>query len=221
MNDVAFGLLALAVGALFCFRGYLAFRLMIPLWAAFVGFTFGAGIVAGAGGGQFLGSLGSWLVGFAVALIFAVVAYLVYEAAVVLAMGSIGFSLGASLMVALDVSWTWVIVLVGVLLGAILAVAAIVADLPMVLLMILSAFGGASAITTGIMLIGGALNTADLSHNSATRVADSGWWLALYLAVAVVGLAVQGRAADGWSQPMRSSWTARRGRAAQPSRQAV
>ncbi|MEZ5121190.1 MAG: hypothetical protein R2736_06405 [Solirubrobacterales bacterium] len=47
-------------------------------------------------------------------------------------------------MVALDVSWTWVVILVGVVLGALLAFAAIAADLPMVLLIVLSALGGAS-----------------------------------------------------------------------------
>ena len=45
MQDVIFGLIAIAAGALFCFRGYLAFRLIIPIWGAFVGFATGAGAV--------------------------------------------------------------------------------------------------------------------------------------------------------------------------------
>jgi len=38
VSDIILGLLALAVGALFCFRGYLTMRLVIPVWGAFAGF---------------------------------------------------------------------------------------------------------------------------------------------------------------------------------------
>ena len=75
MRDVLFGLLAIAAGALFCFAGFLAFRLVIPLWGAFVGFALGAGILATAGDEGFLRTGLSWLVGLAVALVFALLAY--------------------------------------------------------------------------------------------------------------------------------------------------
>src|SRR5574337_247157 len=124
MRDVAFGLLAIAAGMLFCFSGFVAFRIVIPLWGAFVGFALGAGIVATAGDG-FLRTGLSWLVGLAVALVFALLAYLFYEVAVVLAMGSIGIALGTSLMVALGVDWTGVIAIAAVAAGILLAVLAI------------------------------------------------------------------------------------------------
>ncbi len=44
MDDILLGLLAVAAGALFCFRGAFAFRIVIPIWGAFVGFGFGAGL---------------------------------------------------------------------------------------------------------------------------------------------------------------------------------
>ncbi len=47
MNDVVLALLAIAIGALFCFRGYLTMRVVIPIWGAFTGFALGAGLVAG------------------------------------------------------------------------------------------------------------------------------------------------------------------------------
>jgi hypothetical protein len=87
---------------------------------------------------------------------------------VILAMGSIGFALGTSLMVALDVSWTWVTVLVGVASGVLLAYAAIVVELPMLLLLVLSALGGARAITTGVMLLVGAVDTRDFTRDAGT-----------------------------------------------------
>lgn len=211
MDDVIFGLLAIAAGALFCFRGYLAFRIIIPLWGAFVGFSTGAGVVAAVTDEGFLATGLSWVVGIAAAFAFAVLAYLFYEVAVVLLMGSIGFTLGASAMVALNVEWSWVVVLVGVAAGALLALAAIVADLPMVLLVVLSALGGASAITTGIMLLTGALDTADFDTDAVVARADHDWWwYAIYVVLAVVGLVAQLRAIDRAAATMRESWAARR-----------
>ena len=43
MEDVIFALLVILAGALFCFFGYLAFRIIIPIWGAVVGFSLGAG----------------------------------------------------------------------------------------------------------------------------------------------------------------------------------
>lgn len=210
MDDVIFGLLAIVAGAVFCFRGYLAFQVVIPLWGAFVGFGFGAGMVAGIAGDGFLQTGLGWIVGLACAFVFAVVAYLFYWAAVVIAMGSIGFVLGASAMVALDVSWTWVVILVGVALGALLAFAAIAADLPMVLLIVLSALGGASAITTGIMLLVGTVNTDEFRDGAVTTDANSWWTYVVFGVLVVAGLVVQIRGAHRMRGSMREAWATRR-----------
>ena len=119
MDDVVVGLLAALTGAVFCFRGYLAMRVVIPLWGAFAGFLLGAGIVAGDGG--FLSTALGWIVGLAVAVVFGMVAYLYYEVSVLIGMTAIGFVLGTSVMVALGVTWSWVIVLSGVVLAVVLA----------------------------------------------------------------------------------------------------
>jgi hypothetical protein len=114
-------------------------------------------------------------------------------------------------MVALNVEWSWVVVLVGVAAGALLALAAIVADLPMVLRVVRSALGGASAITTGIMLLTGALDTADFDTDAVVARADHDWWwYAFYVVLAVVGLVAQLRAIDRAAATMRESWAARR-----------
>ncbi len=51
------------------------------------------------------------------ALLFGLLAYLYYEVSVVLAMSAIGFALGTSLMVAIGVTWSWLIVVIGVIAG--------------------------------------------------------------------------------------------------------
>jgi hypothetical protein len=211
MQDLILGLVAIAAGALFCFAGYLAFRLIIPLWGFFAGFAFGAGLISSITGDGFLRTLLGWAAGVVCALVFALVAYLFYEVAVVVAMGSIGFALGTSLMVALHVSWTWVVVLVGVAAGILLALLAIVVELPMVLLIVLSALGGASAVTMGVMLLVGTTDSSDFTSDGATKSIDAGWWwYVLYGALVVAGMVAQLRGAARVRGSMREAWVADR-----------
>ena len=213
--DIAFGVLLLLVGAAFCFQGYLALRLLIPIWGALVGFSVGAGLVAAVNDERFLATALGWIVGLVVAVVFALLAYLYDAVSVVLAMGAIGFLLGTSVMDAFDVQWEWLVVLVGIAAGVLLAVLAVVADLPMVLLVVLSALGGASAMVGALMLLTGAVDTDEFTSDEVIASADHDWWwTALYVVLAVAGIVVQVRATDRWRMSMRRAWEADRGRAA-------
>lgn len=207
MEDIIIGLLAILVGAVFCFRGYLAMRLVIPLWGAFAGFLFGAGIVAAGSDDGFLRTGLSWIVGLAVALLFGMIAYVYYEVAVLLAMGSVGFVIGTSAMVALGIDWSWLVILVGVLVGLTLAVVAIVAELPMLLLIVLTALAGASTVVTGAMLLSGAVETADFTQASITSELDDDWyWYVSYLVLAIAGLVAQFQAVSSLRASIRDDW---------------
>lgn len=190
MVDTAIvGLIAILVGAVFCFRGYLAMRIIIPLWGAYVGFLLGAGLVSG---GDFLGTTSSWVLGLAVALLFGLLAYLYYAVAVILGMSAIGFVLGTSAMVALGVTWSWVVVSVGVTAAVVLAVVALLGDMPMVILTVLTALAGASTIVAGVMLVFGVIELDDLGSGVTTeQLDDDWWWYALYGALAVAGMITQ------------------------------
>lgn len=213
MQEVVIGILAVVVGLAFCFRGYFAMRIIIPMWGAFAGFMLGAGIISGAGDVGFLGTAAGWIVGLVLALVFAAIAYLYYEVAIVIGMASIGFALGTSVMVALGVRWSWLIVLVGVVAGALLAFVAIVGDLPMFLLAFLTATGGASAVVAGLMLLFGTIDTADLESVATTeRLQDDWWWYAIYLALVVAGLVTQLRSVDEMRATLRESWNESGGR---------
>ena len=76
-------------------------------------FLLGAGLVDRWTGNGFVAEALGWLVGLAVAVVFELLAHTYYEVSVVLAMAAVGFVVGASLMVAIDVRWSWTVVLVG------------------------------------------------------------------------------------------------------------
>lgn len=213
MQDVIVGLLALAVGALFCFRGYLALRVVIPVWGAFAGFVLGAGLVDSITGDGFLGTALGWGVGFAVAIVFSLIAYLYYEIAVIIGMSAIGFTLGSAVMVAIGVTWSWVIVLVGVATALALALLAIIADLPMMLLTLLTATAGATTMVTGVMLLVGTLSTDDFEVASTTEtIDDAWWWYAMYAVLVILGIVAQVRDQERLRQTLRQNWESSGGR---------
>lgn len=213
MGDIVLGSFAILAGLLFCFRGYLAMRVVIPIWGAFAGFMLGAGLVSSLASEGFLVSVLGWVVGAVVALVFGLFAYLYYEISVLLAMSAIGFALGTSVMVAIGVTWSWLIVLVGLAVGVLLALVAIVGDLPMTLLAVLTALGGASVAVTGIMLLFGVISLDDFDSAATTeRLNDDWWWYAMYAGLALLGIIVQIRSTARLRASLRESWTESGGR---------
>ena len=207
MNDVVLGVLAILIGTVFCFRGYFAMRIIIPIWGAFAGFVLGAGLVS-TGGDEFLSTALSWIVGIAVALVFGLIAYLYYAVAVIIGMTAIGFVLGTTLMAALGVTWSWLIILVGVITAVVLAFIAIVGDMPMVLLTLLTALAGASAVTTGLMLLFGVIDTDGFDSTMTTEsAADDWWWYAIFIGLAIAGIITQLRENDLQQSTLRAAWS--------------
>jgi hypothetical protein len=222
MTDVLLALLAIAAGAVFCFRGYLTMRIVIPIWGAFVGFAVGAGALAAITGDGFLANVASWIAGVVVAAVFSALAYLYYEVSITITMAGVGFLLGASVMVALNITWSWLIVLVGVMAGVSLAAFAIVGNLPMVVLTLLTATGGSTAIVGGLMLLTDAIDASDLDEGSVVaRIQDDpAWWL-LYALIAVLGVgsqlkALRARRDDGIGASVRQQWRADGGNELRP-----
>ena len=205
MEDIVIGLIALIAGSVFCFRGYRAFRLIIPLWGAFTGFAVGAGAISAITGDALLAKPVGWIVGLVVGVVFALLAYLYYEVAVILTMGSLGFLAGSALMTALGVGWNWLIVLVAVAVSVVFAVFALVTNFPRIVLVIVSATAGATAMVAGGMLLVGALETADLTRAYVTeRIEDDWWWYLGYLALVLAGIFSQ--AAGNARDDARLAW---------------
>lgn len=209
MDSIVVGIIAVVIGALLCFRGYVTMRLIISLFGAFVGFLLGAGLVAGVTDSPFGQLAVSWLVGIVGAVLFGVLAYFSYQLAVIIGMAGIGFAIGTSLMAAFGVTSGLATIAVGVIAGVLLAILAITTNLPAVLLVLLTAFAGASVVTTGVMILAGAVGVNQLVGEGMADPTTTGWgWLALYAALAILGIVAQFRALRGRRQSMRRQWSA-------------
>ena len=208
MSYVLVGLVAVVSGLILCFGGRAIFRIILSVWGAFVGFTLGGAVVfAITGDPAFTTALG-WVASIVLALLFAGLAYRFYVLAVIIAIGSVGYSLGAGLGIALGATGL-VLQALGVLAALVLAGAALATNLPDILLTVLTSLTGAAAAVGGLMLVVGVAEPSDLTETSLRGfvVGQPWWWTALYVALVVVGIVVQHRAGRGDS--MRSFWPGR------------
>ena len=207
MKDVVVGIAVIVIGLAFCFYGYFAMRIVIPIWGFFAGFMLGAGATSFFDNSEFLSTVLGWILGLAVGLLFAALAYLFYEIAVVLAFASIGFTFGTAIMTGLNVDWNWLVVLVGAAIGLAFGIFAAVGHMPMVILVVFSAIAGALATTAGLMLVFNALDTEDFSNKAVVDVIDDRWWwwmVAFVLAIA--GLVTQMKAITNLRVTTREMW---------------
>ena len=193
MFSITVGIVAIIAGLIFCFRGYLAMRTAIGLWAAFVGFGLGATLFASITQQPLLTDPMSWVAAIAVAALFAWLAYAFYVAAVVIAMGSVGYGLGTSVAGLLGAP-SRMLIAAGVGAALLLVVIALVTNLPAVLLIVAAAIGGASAIVTGVALFMGLLPVSDLDPGLVAPLVEEHNWLAVvHVVLVIAGIVTQVR----------------------------
>lgn len=208
MNDVVVGLLAVAVGLLLCLRGQWALRVLLAVWGALVGLGLGGALVDRWTGDGFLTTLLGWAIGLVLALAFSLIAYLYYAVSVVLGMASMGFVLGGTLASAFGASHTWLLTIAGLAGGVVLALLAIMADLPALLLVVLSAATGASAVIGGLMLVFGSATLDEISEGTLSG-GDHVVWYVAWPVVFVVAVVVQlTQLAELRRATLRESWSA-------------
>jgi len=102
-------------GLLLSFFGYRLFLLLLPVWGFFFGLALGADTIQALLGGGFLGTVTSWVVGFVVGAVFAVLSYLFYMFAVAVIAGSLGYVVAAGVMYAIGMSpgiLVWIIAMI-------------------------------------------------------------------------------------------------------------
>jgi hypothetical protein len=192
METFLIGLFALVVGAAFWLAGYRFILFLLPIWGFFAGFSVGASAVVALFGGGFLSTTSSWLVGIVVGLIFAVLSYLFYYFAVVVLGASVGYMLGTGFMALLGFSPGFLSFVAGVFVAAILVGLVLFLNAPKLLLIGLSAFGGAATMIAGLLLMLGRIPLGTLQYGIVGSVIKGSWfWLLVWLVGASVGLVVQ------------------------------
>ncbi len=192
MQTFLIGLFALVVGAAFWLAGYRFILFLLPIWGFFAGFSIGASSMVALFGGGFLSTTTSWLVGLVVGLIFAILSYLFYYLAVTLLGAAVGYMIGTGFMALLGISPGFLSFVVGVLVAAVLAGLVLLLNVPKLLLIVLSAMGGAATMIAGLLLILGQIPLDALQYGVVGSVIKDSWfWLLSWLVAAAIGVVVQ------------------------------
>ncbi len=187
LEGILLGLVALAIGAAFCFYGFRFFLILLPLWAFLVGFAAGAQLMSVWFGDGFLATVVGWVVGFVFGAGFALISYLWYWAAVVLLAGGVGYTLGVGLMALVNITG-FLAVAIGLILAVIFAIAAIVLAVPKVLVVVLTAMGGSAMLIGGVLLAFGVISVGSLGSGVLGAVIYNNFlWGLVYIALAVAG----------------------------------
>jgi hypothetical protein len=189
------GGLVLLVGAAFCFVGYRFFRILIAIWGFFAGLNLGAAAMTALFGQNFLGTTTGWILGLVVGLLLAVLAYFFYYVAVVLLGTSVGYSLGSGLMAAFGLNNPgFLSVTVGIVFAVVLALLILLLNLPKLLIMALTALGGAVAMLAGILIMLGQVHVVGLQDGVAVALVKASWfWGIVAIVLAIGGFLAQWR----------------------------
>lgn len=181
------GMIALFFGMTLLLAGYRFFLFLLPIWGFIFGFGLGAETVQALFGDAFLSTVTSWVVGFGVAAIFAVLAYLFYFMAVAFIGGALGYALGVGLLQAIGLNFGFLVWLVGIVAAIVLAAVVLIFNIQKYVIIIATALLGAGVIVgTFLFLFGGP--TAQLLQNPV-RVAlqGSAFWTITFILLAIIG----------------------------------
>ena len=189
MWDIVLGLVAIVLGLLLVFSGLRYFFAALPILGFFFGFLVGgAGVHAIFGDGIF-STLTSWMVGFVLGLIFALVSYFWWYAGALVAAGSTGALLGTALVRAFGSNAEWLILLFAIIGFVVGFMIAFMLALPIYIVLVNTAFAGATVVVTGFLMVIDKVDRADLGYgNVVATINESWWWTIPVAALAVAGI---------------------------------
>lgn len=192
-------LVALLFGVFVCFAGYRFFLVLLPVWGFFFGFFLGAQAVQALLGDAFFGTVTSWVVGFVVAVLFAVLSYLFYVIGVALIGGALGYGLAVGILTFIGLPMGFLVWIIGIAAGVVLAVVTLRFNLAKYVIIFATGVGGA-ALSIGTLLLGvEGMALAEAAENPIQTMLDGSWfWTLIFLALAVAGIVVQWRSSMAW-----------------------
>jgi Ni,Fe-hydrogenase I cytochrome b subunit len=185
------GVIGILFGIFLTVAGYRFFLYLLPVWGFFFSLVLGAQatqvLLPGNG---FLATVTSWVVGFVVGAIFAVLSYLFYAFAVAIISGSLGYFLAVGVMGALGMNYGLITLTIAILVAIVAAFVTIWFNLQKWVVIIATSVLGAATIFGTILLLFNPV--AALLENPVRVFLNSSTFLfILFLLVAGLGIYVQ------------------------------
>ncbi len=184
------GLIGLLFGAALAFAGYRLFIFLLPLWGFFFGLALGAQTIQALFGDAFLATVTSWVVGFIVALVFAVLSYAFYMFAVAIIAGSLGYAVAVGLLTAIGLQMGFLVWVIGIIAAVALAIVTLVFNIQKwVIIAATSILGSATVFGTILLMFNPSAQV--MANPVKTLLAASPLMTILFLVVAGFGIYFQ------------------------------
>ena len=199
------GLIAMLFGLALCFLGYKFFLFLLPIWGFFFGLWLGAQTIQALFGTGAFSTVTSWVVGFIVGAVFAVLSYLFYMVAVAIIAGSLGYFAAVGILLALGLQMGFLVWLIGIVAAIALAAVTLMFNLQKWVIIIATSLMGAGIIFGGIYVM---FNPwTDLLQNPIRAVLSySPFLMICAIVVAIVGIVVQYRNNRNFTLDSYNNW---------------
>jgi hypothetical protein len=189
LESIIIGLLAIGIGLAWAFYGLKLFTILLPLWAFFFGLIAGAQWGTDVFGQGFFSTVLSWIIGLIFGIVLAAISFFWYYAAIVILGGAVGYALGIGFFDWLGLGSGVIPTIVGLIVGAIFAIGTFLLGVPVILVMVFSAFSGAVAVVNGVFLFFNQVKLEDLGWGLFGSLLHSGP-LAIIVAVVLGAVAL-------------------------------
>jgi hypothetical protein len=200
-------LIAMLFGLAVCFLGYRFFIILLPIWGFFFGLAFGAQTMQALFGTGAFATVTSWVVGFLVGGVFAVLSYLFYAIAIAVIAGSLGYSLTVGILTGIGMNMNFLVWIIAMVVAVALIFVTFRFNLQRWVIIIATSVLGAATIagTIGLMFS----PAARVLENPIQVVLKASPLLAILgIVLAVAGIVVQARMTkfeiesyNRWEQP--------------------
>jgi hypothetical protein len=186
------GVIALGFGLTVAFAGYKLLWIILPIWGFFAGFAIGAQAIQAVTGDAFLATVTSWVVGFVVGAIFALLSYLFYFLAVALLSGGFGYGLAVGILTWIGLDFGLLVWLLGIAAAVIVAVIVLTLNVQKYAVIVVTAFGGTGVIVYTFLVAFGDLSLTEmLTAPVLTAINDSWFWFVFYVVVVAASIYFQ------------------------------
>ncbi len=199
------GLIAFLFGLALTFNGYKFFLVLLPIWGFFFGLWLGAQTMQALFGVGFLATVTSWVVGFIVGAIFAVLSYLFYFAAVAIIAGSLGYYVVVGFLLWLGLEMGFLVWLIGIVAAVALAAVTLIFNLQKWVIIIATSALGAGIIVGSIALLFNPVARL-LENPIQVLLQTSPLLMILFLVLAIFGIYAQFRSTRSYDIESYNRW---------------
>lgn len=198
-------LITFLFGLLLCFAGYKFFLFLLPIWGFFAGLWLGAQTMQALFGVGPFATVTSWVVGFIVGAVFAVLSYLFYIAAVVIIAGSLGYFATVGFLLLIGMRMNFLVWLIGIVAAVALAWVTLKFNLQKWVVIIATSLLGSAVVFGGFFVL---FNPwTNLVENPLRAFLSANPFLMiLAIALAIFGIVVQYQSNRNFTLESYNNW---------------